>query len=329
MQDFNIRSRRWLIATLGGLAFACILFGYFWLTNIKPISIAANVWLGYEPMFMARNEGWLNNNQVRLVETKSVAASLQALAEGRVDGAALTLDEVLKAREVGLPLTVVMIFNVSAGADMLVARTNVKKLSDLRGKRIGFEVSSVAEVMLSEFLLQAGLSKQDVTLVESPVENQFDAWNRNQFDGVITYEPVAGKLLARGAHSVFDSRQIPNTIVDVLVMRNDRLDHSYATAIRHLISTHFRALTYLTHNPQDTAYRMSAHLGIPASGVLDAYKGLILPNVEGNHDLLSGKDPKLVDTTRKLSNVMVKTGLLNKDDSLAALINADFLPTDF
>ncbi|OIR17761.1 putative aliphatic sulfonates-binding protein precursor [mine drainage metagenome] len=329
MQDFNIRSRHWLIATLSALAFVCILSGYFWLANNKPISIAANVWLGYEPMFMARNEGWLNKDQVRLVETKSVAASLKALADGEVDGAALTLDEVLKARVTGLPLSVVMVFNVSAGADMLVVKPNIKNLSDLRGKRIGVEESSVGEVMLSEILQQAGLTKQDVTLVKVPVDNQVDAWARNQVDAAITYEPVASQLLAQHAVKIFDSRQIPNTIVDVLVMRSDKLDHGHVSALRHLISAHFRALAHLTHNPQDTAYRMATHLGLPASGVLEAYRGLLLPDADNNFRLLSGQNPKLGDTARKLSNVMVKANLLKKNDTLAALINADFLPTDF
>ncbi|MDO9067107.1 MAG: ABC transporter substrate-binding protein [Deltaproteobacteria bacterium] len=79
-----------------------------------------------------RSEGWLDTQQVRLVEMSSGQDSLKALAEGKVDGAAMTLDEVLQARASGLPLSVVMIFDISAGADMLVAYPGIKTLADLR-----------------------------------------------------------------------------------------------------------------------------------------------------------------------------------------------------
>lgn len=97
----------------------------------KPIAIAAQVWPGYEPMFLARSEGWLDAERVHLLETASATESLQALRDGTVDGAALTLDEVLKARATGLSLSVVMIFDLSAGADMLVARAGITTLADL------------------------------------------------------------------------------------------------------------------------------------------------------------------------------------------------------
>lgn len=320
-------SRRQFIASLGGLALAQALPGCGWLTD-KPITIAAHVWPGYEPMFLARAQGWLDTKQVRLLETKSATESLQALADGKVDGAALTLDETLGARAAGLPLSVVMAFDISAGADMLLARPNIKKLADIRGKRIGYEQGVEGELMLEQALLDAGLTKQDVTLVPSRIDEHIDAWSRNQVDAVITYEPSASQLLAQGALKLFDSSQIYNTIVDVLAIRSDALDNGHASAVRHLISAHFRALDQLNRNPYDAAYRMAAHLGLPAAGVHNAFKGLVLPDVANNYRLLGGASPDLLTRARRLSGIMVKNGMIKQDDTLTLLINSDFLPAD-
>jgi NitT/TauT family transport system substrate-binding protein len=327
MKTLNF-SRRWIIATFVGLALACLFSAYALLTHDKPISIAAHVWLGYEPMFMARNEGWLDKEQVHLIETTSATGSLKALAEGRVDGAALTLDEMLQARASGLPLTAVLIFNVSAGADILVARASIKSLSGLKGKRIAVEKSSVGEIMLAEILRIAQLTKQDVVPVWLSVDQHLDAWNHHQVDAAITYEPVASLLIAQDAVRIFDSRSMPNRIIDVLAIRTDKLDHSHASAVRHLIVAHFKALHHVTHNPQDASYRMATHLGLPANGVLNAYKGLLLPDIDNNYRLLAGKHSELGNTAQKLSQIMVNAGMLKQNDTFKSLVDVDFLPTE-
>lgn len=319
-------SRRRLLKALGGMSVVCALPACELRTD-QPISIAAHIWVGYEPMFLARNENWLDEKQVHLFETTSATESLLALAEGKVDGAALTLDEVFKARQDGQKLTVVMIYNISAGADMLLARAGISTLAELKGQRIGFEQSSVGELLLSDILHTAGLGRDDVKLVPLSVDKHLDAWLRNEFDAAVTYEPVASKLLAQGAHKLFDSRQIPNTIIDVLAIRSDLLDR-HANTIRHLLQSHFKALDHLKRNPQDAAYRMASHLKLKAGDVLPAFKGLVLPDAAYNQRLLAGTSPELLVTARKLSAIMVKSQLLKQDDALNSLIRADFLPSD-
>ncbi len=321
-------SRRQFISFLSSLTLAQTLQGCEWLAD-RPVSIASHVWPGYEPLFLARDKNWLNKEQVHLLETASATESLQALTEGKADGAALTLDEVLKARAAGLPISAVMIFDISAGADMLIARPGIKKLADLKGRRIGFERGAVGELMLTEVLQTAGLTREDVKLLTFNIDEHRSAWDRNEVDAIATYEPVASQLLGKDGVKLFDSRQIANTIVDVLAMHNNVLDYSHRNAINHLISAHFRALDYLKRSPQDAAYRMSKHLGLPAADVLSALKGLVLPDAENNYRWLSGPSPELLVCARNLSNIMVKSELLKQDDPLTSLMRADFLPTEF
>ncbi|MFA7350297.1 MAG: ABC transporter substrate-binding protein [Methylotenera sp.] len=295
----------------------------------KPIAVAAHVWPGYTPMFLARDEGWLNTKQVRLVQTHNATASIQALIDGEVDGAALTLDEVLKVRSMGLPVSVVMVFDVSAGADMLLADASIENLSDLKGKRIGYEPNSVGEVMLIKILQIAHLTKKEVVLVPIKADEHHQAWRNKQIDAIITYEPVATVLLTQGARKLFDTRQAPNMVIDVLVMRNDALNFSYATAIRHLISAHFRALRHLSHNPHDAAYRIAAHLDLGVQQVLSAYKGLQLPDAVNNHRLLSGEQPLLLNSARSLAALMFEHQLIKQSNDLSSLIRDEYLPRDF
>ncbi|MCK5188995.1 MAG: ABC transporter substrate-binding protein, partial [Methylococcales bacterium] len=99
--------------------------------------ISSHVWPGYDLMFLAQKQGWLVDPNLKLLTTQSATDSIMALSTGQVDGAALTLDEVLLARDKGIPLTIVLVFDISAGADMVLSRAKINSLSELKGKRIG------------------------------------------------------------------------------------------------------------------------------------------------------------------------------------------------
>lgn len=77
--------------------------------DTTPLTLACHVWPGYEFLSLAAREGWLDSNLVKLRPTGSATESLRLLEQDQVEGAAITLDEVLLGRAQGIPLTVVML----------------------------------------------------------------------------------------------------------------------------------------------------------------------------------------------------------------------------
>ena len=290
----------------------------------NPLAVACNVWPGFELMFLARSEGWLPNDAIRLVETSSNSQSINALTQGRVQAAALTLDEVLRVRATGLALSVVLVFDVSAGADVMVARPEIRQLADLRGKVIGAETSALGALVLAKVLNMAGLQASDVEIRPVALEGHLDAWRAGQLDALVSYEPTAGRLLAEGAHRLIDSRQFPESIFDVLAVRQDAIER-HADAVKALISAHFRGLRQLRQNPQDTAYRIGGHLGLAGDDALQAFHGLHLPGLAQNKSLLA-VNGNLTAIGRELSSLMLAAGLLSRTDDLQGLITDAYLP---
>ena len=99
-------------------------------------------------MHLAQSLKYFDTKQVRLVELANASQSSQAMRNGTVDAAMLTLDEVLNLKQNGLDLRIVLVMDVSNGADVLMANPSIAKLADLRGKRVGVESSAVGAVML-------------------------------------------------------------------------------------------------------------------------------------------------------------------------------------
>lgn len=322
----RIVSRRDFILGLVGLTAAPLMTGCA-ASKPRPLSVAAHVWPGYEPLFLARSQGWLDDRQVRLVETPTATSTLQALSGGIVDGAALTLDEVLRARAQGLPLGVALVFDISAGADMLLARADIKRVADLKGRTIGVEQGGSGALVLGNALHAAGLTTADVRLVSMAPVGQHDAWRRGELDAVVTYEPSASRLLAEGAVRLYDSSHIPRLVVDVLAIRSSELE-TKSSSIRHLLVGHFRALDFLRNRFRDAADLMAPRLRLHAEDVRLAFKGMELPGIADNRRLLAGAAPELLSSARTLSGSMQKMGLLSREDNFAALLNAEFLPSE-
>ncbi len=291
----------------------------------RPLKVASHVWPGYEFMFLAQNLGYLNSNLVQLTETLSASSSLERLLAKEVDGAALTLDEVLMARSRGVKLSIVQVFDISAGADMVMARPGITRPRDLKGKTIGVETGALGEVMLHHLLQASEMKKTDVRVVASKINQHLSDWKSNQLDAVITYQPVASQLAALGARNIFDSRSLPNTILDVLAIREDAL--ILRDGLRHLIACHFKGQQHYLNNHVDAIYRMSERLALPVAEVDNAFRGLILPDLRSNHKLLFGEPSVVKQTARKISTIMVEVGMLSKEDDLHELIKPEFLST--
>lgn len=304
------------VAALGGLA-GCAR---------SPLRVAVAPWAGYQFMALAEQEGWYAPDQVQLVKTATLEESARALAEGRVDGAALTLDEVLLLRADGVPVETVLIINVSAGGDALLTRPGLGSLSDLAGKRIAVENSSLGAVMLHHVLQAAGLAPADV-IIEPMQFDHVAAWEQLAPDAILTYEPALTPLEARGLVRLFDSRALPMRILDVLALRTGTLQRQ-GGAVRELIAGHFRARELWYRNPIDTGYLLARLLGVQVDDVKRIFSGLDLPDALYNRQYLLPPALELNQTAREIAGILIDAHLLQGVPPLDGLFRADGLPTE-
>jgi NitT/TauT family transport system substrate-binding protein len=297
-----------------------------------PLRIGAHPWPGYELMFLAQARGLLQPDQLRLVEVPSATASLRALAAGTLEGAGLTLDEVLSARARGLMLRVVAVFDVSDGADVLLASPDITSLSALRGRRVGVENSATGALMLDAALQSGGLTPADVRIVPLAFDEHAAALRRSQVDAVVTFDPVRAQLLADGARQLFSSAQVPGLIVDVLAVRPEAV-HSHGTHLRALVAGVLQARSLWLQDSADSAARIAPRQHLPPAAVVQAFDQLQLPDLAANHRWLAGPAPELMATAARLVAVMQRAALLPPASrplaaahADAALADARFLP---
>ena len=294
---------------------------------VAPVRVASNVWVGYETLFLARELGYFSETALRLVEYPSSSDSMMALANREVSLATLTLDEFLLAREGGLDARAILVFDESNGGDAVLARADVRGLAGLKGRRIGVESTAVGALMLAKLLEAANLKLSDVIKVDVTVDQHLAVFDQGKVDAVVTFEPLAGQLRARGAQTLLDSSQFPGLILDLLVLHGQASDDTYG-AVRDLISGHFRAQAYLAANPQEAARLMGPRLKLAPQGVLDAFKGVRTPDLASNRVWLAGSQPRLVGAAGVVGDILQRAKLLKRAPHLDGLCDAQFLAVD-
>jgi NitT/TauT family transport system substrate-binding protein len=290
----------------------------------QVLRVGANLWPGYEPLFLARDLGYYQETPVQLLEYLSATQVSRALRNGVIEVAALSLDEVLNLREYDLPLQVILVLDVSHGGDAIIARPAFPDLVALRGHRIGVENSALGAYVLSRALQINGLGREDVTVIPAEINEHETLFQSGEVDAVVTFEPVRGHLLALGGQQVFNSRQIPGEIIDVLVVKAE-VAQSHPNELRALLRGWFQALDYLHTHPEAAAKLIAPRLDVLPTQVPLLLEGLQLPNHQQNLALLDGETPTLRDIAQRLNLMMYETGLLRQSVDLGHFLAPQFL----
>ncbi len=281
-----------------------------------PLQVATNVWPGYEPLYLARQLGALDPARFRLVEMPNSTDSMRALRSGMIVAAALTLDEALTLVQDGIDLRIVLVLDVSHGADVLLGGPAVKSLGDLRGRRIGVENSAVGAYLLARALERAGLTPAEVQVVPLTEDAHVEALRSGAVEALVTFEPARTRLVDGGARVLFDSSRIPDEIFDVLVVRADILRREPESVAR-LQESWFLALDHLQADPRDAARRMGPREGLEPEPFLRAMAGLRFPDRAEERRLRQGA---LLPPARRLAGIMHRNRLLHRPVDPARLL---------
>ena len=291
------------------------------------LRIGTNVWIGCEPLYLARELGRLDPAVVQLVEYPSASEVHRAFRNQAIDGMVISLDELLGLAADGLRPRIILVVDVSNGADVVVGRREMQTMRDLKGKSVAVESSALGAFVLSRALALNGMQASDVNVVHLESNEQPSAFENGKVDGAVTFDPYRAQFLRAGAKTLFDSTQIPGEIVDLLAVR-DTVIEKQPKAIHALLAGWFAAIDYMKSDPKDAARRMGIRQQTTGEQFLQALEGLRIPSREENVRMLGGATPELAVTGRRLMALMVEAKLLraglNIEDVLAPAPLADF-----
>lgn len=229
-------------------------------TVSEPIRIGINAWPGYEFLYLAAESGILARHglNVELKEYSSLDDTRRAFERGQIDGMASTMVEVLQAsgRASRRP-RIVLVTDHSAGGDVILARPGIRSVAELRGRLVAAETASLGGYVFWRAAEKAGIAADSVRLKALDQAEMEGAVRQGQVDAVVTYPPVSLAIEQLGWKRVFDSRQLPGEIVDVVSVDASTLERMPDLQMR-LMEVWADALAYFRANRAGAVRVMSA-----------------------------------------------------------------------
>ena len=313
----------WFLRGMVALALVAALTSCFGPPSM-PLRIGANLWTGYETLFLARDLGELEGKPIQLFDFPSGTEEVRAYRNNEIDGAGLSIDQVITLADTQGDIRIIAIMDYSNGGDVILARPGLTRMRDLKGKRIGVEATALGAFFLGRALELNDMTPQDVKAVSLELVDHEAAYKAGRVDAVVTFGPARINLLQAGAIPLFDSAMIPGEIVDTLAASTQAIADN-AENLQALVAARFKALDYFQMNPADAARRMARRTQVKPQEMLAAFRLLKQTSLEENVALLTQRDPTLVTSMTNLIRVMHDSGLIKEKMDPASLLDAQFV----
>jgi NitT/TauT family transport system substrate-binding protein len=236
---------------------------------------------------IAIQKGWFKEAGVN-VEFKwfEYVPSMEAYSANKVDAVCVTNGDALVTGSTGGKSVGILINDYSDGNDMIVAKPGIKKMTDLKGKKVGVEVGFVDHLLLMYALKSANMTEKDIKIVNVKTDQAPQALKSGDVDAIAAWQPNSGTALSlvAGSTAIFTSANVPGIIYDELVVSPKSLAERRADWVK-VVKVWDRVAKYVNDpaNLEDAAKIMSARVNLTP----DQYK----PLMKGTHimDLAEAK----------------------------------------
>jgi NitT/TauT family transport system substrate-binding protein len=289
---------------------------------VEPLAFGMHAWVGHDPLALARDRGWIDAGQVKVVELASSSETRRHLRNGLLNAAALTLDETLRLAEEGLDIRVIAVMDASAGADKVLARPEVTSPEQLKGQSIAVENSAVGSLMLQRLLQAGSLERSDLEVVTLPASQHLTALKSARVAASISFEPLAQSLVDAGFESIFDSREMPGEIVNVMVVKARAL-RDQPDQVDALLAGWADGLQAFKDDPQGVADLLARGADLSPERYRAALDQLEFYTPEQSLALLAGQPPALGENSDRLTQTLMQMGQLNSTPDWGQLIDAE------
>jgi len=198
----------------------------------KSLTIVSNAWIGYAPIFYAKEKGYLDELNIKVIPVVSLAEASDTFATGKADMVTATQHEYYKLKKQFSDIKPIILLDRSNGGDMILSNKTTKELKNAKNIQAYLEVDSINMDVLDEYLKKNKISKKNIIFHNSDQSSLQSLKYTNKPTLIVTYTPYDYTFKKEGYFEVASTKNIESIVVidalfttkNVLEKNRDRIE---------------------------------------------------------------------------------------------------------
>jgi NitT/TauT family transport system substrate-binding protein len=290
------------------------------------IAIGISGWTGFAPLTLAKEAGLFKKHGLD-VSIKKIPQKDRhlAIASGDIQCAATTVETWVVWNANGVATTQIFQLDKSYGADGMVVKPNITKISDLKGKTVAADAPGTAPYFgLAWMLKKNGLSIKDVKVVNLSPQAAANAMiaGTDGLDAAMTYEPYLGAVRAKPEAGKIIATTLDYPMVMDTFGCTPKFLAENPKAAKALADGYFDALAMIKAEPKKSFEIMGADVKQSGEAFEKSQAYLRWQDREANQKFFAGEH---ADFSKEAAALLLESGIIRQIPDLTRLADTRFL----
>jgi NitT/TauT family transport system substrate-binding protein len=290
------------------------------------ITFAMSGWTGFAPLTLAKEAGIFKKNGLDVTIKKIPQKDRHlAIASGDVQCAATTVETWIAWNANGVPTTQIFQLDKSFGADGMVVKPGITKISDLKGKTVAASAPGTAPYFaLAWFLKKNGMTTKDVKIVNLEPQAAANAIIAGvaSLDAAMTYEPYLSTVRAKPEAGKIIATTLDYPMVMDTVGCTPKFLTDNPKAAKALADSYFEALEMIQKEPKKSFEIMGADVKQTGEAFENSQKFLRWQDRAANQKFFAGEHAAF---SKEAADLLMEAGVIKSLPDMTKLADTRFI----
>ncbi len=160
--------------------------------NNEKLKISVTTWIGYSPLFYAKEKGWLEPLNIKLLNVTSLSENMYLYKAGNSDAYVGTQYEYKLLRVKKESLMPIMMFDRSNGGDSVMSNVSINELQNTKESIDAYlEMDSINNTVLKDFIKKYNLQDKAINYINKDQSSisTLETKSMKKATIIVTYTP--------------------------------------------------------------------------------------------------------------------------------------------
>jgi NitT/TauT family transport system substrate-binding protein len=290
------------------------------------VGIGISGWTGFAPLTLAKEAGIFKKNGLD-VSIKKIPQKDRhlAIASGDIQCAATTVETWVVWNANGVATTQIFQLDKSYGADGMVVKPGITKISDLKGKTVAASAPGTAPYFTLAWMLKKnGLSTKDVKVVNLEPQAAANAMiaGNTDIDAAMTYEPYLGAVRAKPEAGKIIATTLDYPMIMDTFGCTPKFLADNPKAAQGLANGYFDAVEMIAKDPKKSFEIMGTDVKQTAEAFEGSQKYLRWQDRAANQKFFAGEHAAF---SKEAAELLLEAGIIKQTPDMSKLADTRFI----